>query len=620
MAAWILLAAAAAFLRAVSAVTLLSCPANATQINYDDGTVYEICPGTNFNGTTFQSVSGTLSPWDCLEQCNLEPACQRAAYRASDSACQFKANNTMWVTDGNWSSIHFVKRIPQGTHQNTGLGVWTNVLMTPVLPVAAYIVPEYPSASRVMMFSSWNDVDFTNGVAGGQTQFADYNFVTGATSSRTVANTGHDMFCPGISSLQDGRLMVSGGSNAEITSFYNPVSNTFTRGPDMQIPRGYHSTAITSKGQVFTIGGSYSGGIGGKNGELYDPTSNSWSLLNNVPVDPILTSFDLEGMYRRDNHPWLYGWKNGSVFHAGPSRAQHWFNTSGDGSYTVAGIRDTGDDNMCAINVMYDAVAGKIYSAGGSQSYQSSEAYPFAYVTTIGDPYTNSTVVQVANMLYKRGFGNGVVLPDGTVLITGGQNVSRLFNDAGAVLTPELWDPAMPNKTTPLAAAAIPRTYHSLSLLLSDARVMVGGGGLCDTAFNKSDTKCARVTDHPDIEIFSPPYLFNPDNSVATRPVIKTISANTDSSGRVVQVGGTLTVTMDTTGTHTFSMLRMGSVTHTINTDQRRVPIANVLHNQAVWALKLPAEPGILLPGYYFLFAINSNGTPSIGMTVRVSL
>lgn len=82
-----------------------------------------------------------------------------------------------------------------------------------------------------MFYSAWSPNSF--GGERGTTQFADYNYVTGSISQREVAETNHDMFCPGMSSLGDGRLVITGGSNAEKTSIYDPASNTFAPGPDM---------------------------------------------------------------------------------------------------------------------------------------------------------------------------------------------------------------------------------------------------------------------------------------------------------------------------------------------------------------------------------------------------
>lgn len=134
---------------------------------------------------------------------------------------------------------------------------------------------------------------------------------SGAISARTVANTGHDMFCPGMSSLQDGRLLITGGSNADVTSFYDPASNAFTKGPNMITPRGYQTSTTLSDGRIFTIGGAYSPPIVGKDGEVYDPATNKWTALPDAKVGPMLT-VDHEGIWREDNHGWLMGWKNGS--------------------------------------------------------------------------------------------------------------------------------------------------------------------------------------------------------------------------------------------------------------------------------------------------------------------
>ena len=44
-------------------------------------------------------------------------------------------------------------------------------------------------------------------------------------------------------------------------------------------------------------------------------------------------------------------------------------------------------------------------------------------------------------MAYARAFSNSVVLPNGDVLVVGGQQHPQTFTDTGAVLSPELWNP-----------------------------------------------------------------------------------------------------------------------------------------------------------------------------------
>ena len=63
----------------------------------------------------------------------------------------------------------------------------------------------------------------------------------------------------------------------------------------MKIPRGYQAQATTSQGNIFIIGASWSGGQGGKNGELYNVGANTNALLTGAPVAPILTG-DAQGM------------------------------------------------------------------------------------------------------------------------------------------------------------------------------------------------------------------------------------------------------------------------------------------------------------------------------------
>ena len=167
-------------------------------------------------------------------------------------------------------------------------GSWSSVIDLPIVPVAAYIIPEAPEATRLMFFSSWSPTTF--GGQRGITQFAEYNYRTGSVSQRQVSNTKHDMFCPGMSSLGDGRLVITGGSNAERTSIYDPATNAFTAGPDMQISRGYQSSTIVSSGKIFTIGGSWSGARGGKTGEIFDPLANTWTILPGADVNPMLTT------------------------------------------------------------------------------------------------------------------------------------------------------------------------------------------------------------------------------------------------------------------------------------------------------------------------------------------
>jgi hypothetical protein len=77
--------------------------------------------------------------------------------------------------------------------------------------------------------------------------------------------------------------------------------------------------------------------------------------------------------------------------------------------------------------------------------------------------------------------------------------------------------------------------------------------------------------------------------------------------------------------------MRLSATTHTVNNDQRRIPFSTTLDNAVdttkataiatspnSWQLTIPKDPGVVLPGYYMLFALSSGGVPSISTTVQV--
>lgn len=482
------------------------------------------------------------------------------------------------------------------------LGQWGPTINLPLVPAAAAVNPQ---TGKLLVWSAYSSNAYAVAKSG-MTKTAEWDPVGGALTSYSISNTGHDMFCPGISLDFDGRLVVTGGDTAQKTSVWASNGSSWSAGGDMNIPRGYQSTATTSDGRIFTIGGSWSGARGGKNGEIFDGSTNSWSLLPGCPVAPMLTA-DAQGIFRQDNHAWLFSWKNLFVLQAGPSKAMNWYGVSGTGSQTSAGTRGSDSDAMCGIAVMYDAVAGKILHAGGSPSYQQSEATRNAHIITIGEPGAAVTVQELNKLWYARSFHNGVVLPDGKVFIVGGQTYAVPFSDGNSSLTPELWDPVT-TKFTKLATGPTPRNYHSVAVLLPNGTIFSGGGGLCGSG-------C--TTNHEDGQLFSPPFLFQSDGvTLAIRPNVTAISSST------VSVGGNFTMTLSSVPTTlpSFSLIRIGSNTHTVNTDQRRVPLTgSLVAGGATYDFQLPNDSGILLPGYYYAYAI-VDGVPSVAKTIKITL
>ena len=481
-------------------------------------------------------------------------------------------------------------------------GAWTAVIPLPNNPVAAALLPN----GKVLTWSSNNEFTFEGdiGAAASRTQTALFDPNTKTSVLRVVTNTLSDMFCPGVTNLADGRILVNGGSSSRSANIYDPQADAWSAAAPMNVARGYNANVMLTDGSVLTLGGSWSGLRNEKIGEVW-LAKTGWTRRPGISAQPV-TGPDPEDkglgfISRGDNHLWLFAVGEGLVFHAGPSAQMNWMTTSVDGAIISAGTRA---DDAYSINgqaVMYDV--GKILKTGGAPAYQNMAATAKTYVIDINDAVAdlnNPVVVRTtAPMTYPRVFANGVVLPTGRVLIVGGQTFATLFSDDRAILIPELWDPVS-ETFTKLAPMQTPRVYHSTALLLPDARVFVGGGGLCGG--------CG--TNHENAEIFSPPYLFNPDGTAAKRPLI-------NSAPTVAALGSSITVAADTQGLK-FEAIRMSSVTHTVNNDQRRIPLKAAVIATNSYRLKFPSDPGVVPPGYYMLFAINSQGTPSVARTIKI--
>ncbi|KHN94055.1 Galactose oxidase, beta-propeller [Metarhizium album ARSEF 1941] len=499
-----------------------------------------------------------------------------------------------------WTSLAELKAYgaSSGPAAYGGVGKWGPTIDFPTVPVAAAVDPV---SGSVLVWSSYT---YDNYLGSPQDRVftSTWDPATGSVTPRLVDSTDHDMFCPGISVDGTGKMVVTGGNSASKTTLYDFASGSWAPGPDMKVPRGYQASATLSDGRVFTIGGCWSGGWFQKNGEVYDPKAGTWTGLPGALVRPMLTN-DAQGVFRADNHGWLFGWKNGSVFQAGPSAAMNWYATAGGGSVTGAGPRrsDRGDDGdaMNGNAVMYDATQGAILAVGGAPSYQSSRATAHAHLIRIADPGSPAVVrFASAGMWSPRSFANAVVLPDGTVFVTGGQSYAVPFSDDTAQLTPELYDSAA-DSFRRQQPNSIARVYHSVALLLPDARVLSAGGGLCGDC----------TTNHFDGQVFTPQYLLTPDGRPAVRPVIRSATLS----------GRRITVAVDSP-VSSAALLRFGTATHTVNTDQRRVPLTLAAASAAgrnTYVADAPSDPGILLPGYYMLFVMNDKGVPSVSKTLR---
>jgi hypothetical protein len=180
-------------------------------------------------------------------------------------------------------------------------------------------------------------------------------------------------------------------------------------------------------------------------------------------------------------------------------------------------------------------------------------------------------------------------LPDGDVLVVGGGRVAPWD---GPVRTAELFDTETETWRR-MAAQDGSRMYHSTALLLPDGRVFSAGQ-------NNGDLQRTA-------EIYSPPYLFRgPRPRITNAPQVAryggTIAVETPDGGRISRV----------------ALIRAGSVTHSVNFDQRYVDLP-FDRAEGGLAARIPSRASVAPPGWYMLFLVDGDGVPSVARWVRVA-
>jgi hypothetical protein len=207
------------------------------------------------------------------------------------------------------------------------------------------------------------------------------------------------------------------------------------------------------------------------------------------------------------------------------------------------------------------------------------------------------TVAATGGLSQVRVWSTLTVLPDGKVLATGGAADGN--RGADVAYRAETWDPAT-GRWTLGAAAAKPRLYHSTAILLPDATVLTAGGGSPGPVTNLN------------AEVYRPPYLFRRDGSgePAERPAIleapDRLRYGEPFAVRAAGAVGRVT------------LLRTGSVTHSLDAENRFLELPFARAGAGEVAVTPPARPELAPPGHYMLFVLDETGVPSVARIVRL--
>ncbi len=408
-----------------------------------------------------------------------------------------------------------------------------------------------------------------------------------------------DLFCSGHSFMSDGRLCIAGGAPAgalQATHIFDPIAETWTRVSDMKQARWYPTLVTLPDGRILAASGT-----GANELEIYNPATDTWQIV--AGATRVFSEL----------YPSLHLLPSGQIFYSRAGWAQAnmaltqtaYLTLTGtaSGTWSSLGLQQFPDRQegtaVIQIDTTVSPIATKIYIIGGGVSGAAATRNPLTAetidLTTIAP---GTTWARIADMNFPRVNVNGVLLPDGTILVIGGQQNGKWNSDPGAVMEAEIYDPAT-NTWSVAGSMLFPRQYHSIAVLLPDGRVLAAGG---------VDPRPATVQrDQRNMEIYSPAYL--------SKGTVSTISS---SPGTAAWGTNFKIDSPDSNSIVSVVLISPVSVTHHTDAGQRYIKIPIVSRTAASLTVTAPANANIAPPGYYMLFIIDSDGVPSVAKFIRM--
>ena len=287
--------------------------------------------------------------------------------------------------------------------------------------------------------------------------------LTGSMSTSRIA--------PVAALLQNGEVLIAAGQNAAGTMLgtaevYNPATGTWTlTGPMASAPGTGATATVLPNGTVLVAGGCCTPEAGPDAlaaAQIYNPATNSWTATGSMSTGRYYATATLLG--------------NGTVLMVG-------------GDYIVPNMNSGNGSSPLASAEIYNPATGTWQSAGTTATphvYATASLLPSGQVLVAGgsasgccdgvtgaDLYTPSTGTwqAAANMNVQREEAAAVALPNGTVLMTGGY----MGDTATPYLTStEIYQPS--TNTWTLGPSMNYGRSEQTATLLANGQVLVAGG------------------------------------------------------------------------------------------------------------------------------------------------
>ena len=289
---------------------------------------------------------------------------------------------------------------------------------------------------------------------------------------------GRNLFCSGHVQLPDGRtLLVGGHINAyrgarRHDALQRPDEHLLPRRPTWPRRAGTRPRRSLPDGRVLVFAGDrivqdrpgalppFSDASVNSLPEIYNPTTNTWTSLTSGTADDAALSAAVRPLGRAD-----------------PGRRAGHDDARADAR--PVDVVDRGDEPVRRAQRGHVPAEQdhEVRQLGRSRTSRARSRYDTNGRTAVIDMSAPTPAWrETAPMAHGRAYHNMTLLPDGTVLASGGSSRSDGVDLSRSVLPAEIWNPDTETWTT-VDSLQNGRQYHSTALLLPDGRVLMAGGG-----------------------------------------------------------------------------------------------------------------------------------------------
>jgi hypothetical protein len=419
------------------------------------------------------------------------------------------------------------------------------------------------------------------------------------TNKFTDIPTPWDAFCSGHIFLPDGKLLVAGGTKAyeDLTKdpkkqyeglkdsyLFNPDTERYEKVSNLNFARWYPTLVGLADGSVLAVSGlDENGNISQGHNETFDPATKQWTdrpdLNHYFPTYPsLLLAADGRLFY------------SGSTAGYGPvdkGRTPGFWDLKTNTFTEVPGLTFNDLMETSATVMLPPAQDQRVMVLGGGGVGDSQQATDRTAIIDLDSP--NPAYQDGPSLRDATRYPNVVILPDDTVLETGGSRGYRTDNIyAASIFHPDT------NTFSKAASPRVGRNYHTEAILLPDGRVAAFGSNPIDNSFEMR------------VEIYSPAYMFK-----GVRPKITNATVE-------LQRGQTGTfITSSPKDIKTAKLIRPSSVTHVTDVEQRTVALSFIRTGDGI-QVTIPDNPNLVPAGWYMAFVTDKADVPSEAYWVHV--